>query len=271
MVKKVLIILSFWMSFTPLWSQDFSWNPMRHYDMLGASSWSVDGLENVYIATRKTVTKYDSTGTVKFSQSINALGPMSELVAINPMKLVYFSEEQQTMCFLDNTLSQLDQCAELSDLGIDNATEISESVQANKIWVYDNLNSRLLLIPLDRVYQPQEVGNIRGILGLEEVNEMKERNSRLLLLDQGKGVFELDLYGSLIQFYEDPTILSVDANEQMLFLLHSDKLEIRPFDTNESFLIDLPYAGIQSFAYRNHFFYFQTIEAVYKFRLHFSE
>ena len=254
-----------------LWSQDFSWKSVNTYSFKGESIWSVDGLENVYIAAQRKLTKYDSAMVVKFSQSISALGPMTQLISINPMKLVYFSEQQQTMCFLDNTLSQMDKCVELGDLAIDNATQVSESVQPNKIWIYDNLNSRLLLVSLDRTYQTQEVGNIRGILGLEDVSRMMERNSRLLLLDKQKGVYVLDLYGSLLSYYEDPSIIDVDANEQMLFLLHQNQLEIRPFNSDQSYLIDLPLNGIMSFAYRNHFFYFETGKGVHKFRLHFSE
>ena len=181
-----------------VFSQDdlsFTWHNEINYEIGERETWSVDGLLNVYISKNGAIDKYDSVGTLKFSQSIKALGKMTQLVPINTMKLVHFSEEQQTLCFLDNTLSTLDDCIELIDKNVINASYISSSNQPNKVWVLDNLNSRLLLIPLEGNSQQQEIQNLKGILAIESITQIIERGNNLLVLDPEKGVYVFDMYG----------------------------------------------------------------------------
>ena len=142
----------------------YNWYKEIKYTIGARENWSVDGLLNVYISNDSSIEEYDSVGVLKFAESIKSLGKMTQLVPVNTMKLIHFSEEQQTLCYLDNTLSQLDDCIELADKGVVNATTISSSNQPDKIWVLDNLNSRLLLLPLEGNGQPQEIVNVRGIL-----------------------------------------------------------------------------------------------------------
>ncbi|OFZ55558.1 MAG: hypothetical protein A3D92_13545 [Bacteroidetes bacterium RIFCSPHIGHO2_02_FULL_44_7] len=267
-IQGIFIVLLFSMT---AWSQKGSWIEKQIYPMQADGVWSVDGLENVYIAQFGLINKFDSTGKLKFSQSIKSLGSMTQLVPINTMKLIHFSEEQQTLCYLDNTLSPLDDCIDLTEEGIVNAVMVSESNQPNKIWVLDNLNSRLLLLPLDNVYQTQELVNLRGVLDLNQVTQFVERNNQVVLLDATKGVYIFDLYGSLLDYFPEKNVLAVDANEQMLFLLRADGLYIRSFASGETLRVDVPVTGVIDFAYRNHFFFFRTEKAVHKFALQFSE
>lgn len=252
-------------------AQESSWRKVLDYPASAESVWSVDGLENVFISEFGLINKFDSVGRLKFSQSIKALGNTSRIVPVNTMKLVHFSEEQQSLCYLDNTLTPLDDCIDLSQEGIVNAVMVSGSSQPNKLWILDNLNSRLLLLPLDNVYQPQEVVNLRGTLDINDIVTLKERNNEVLLLDRNKGVYIFDLYGTLLEFIEAKEILDVDANEQLLFLMYRDKMDIRALKTGEMFSVPLPVSGITGFEYRNRFFYFRTANAVHKFALQFSE
>lgn len=268
---RILSLLTVLLLSPTTWSQKGSWSEKQVYPIKDGGVWSIDGLENVYIAQFGLINKFDSTGKLKFSQSIKSLGAMTQLVPVNTMKLIHFSEEQQTICFLDNTLSPLDDCIDLTEEGIVNAGMVSESNQPNKIWVLDNLNSRLLLLPLDNVYQTQELMNLQGVLDLNQVTQFVERNNQVILLDATKGVYIFDLYGSLLDYFPEKDVLAVDANEHMLFLLRADGLYIRSFDSDETLRVDLPVPDARDFAYRNHFFFFRTEYAVHKFALQFSE
>ncbi len=267
----IAMLLSSWILAQPEDSLTYQWSLKRTYAIEPDGVWSVDGLENVYISDFGLINKFDSAGVLKFSQSIKSLGRMTQLVPVNTMKLIHFSEEQQTLCYLDNTLSPLDDCIDLSMEGVVNAGLVSESSQPNKIWVLDNLNSRLLLLPLDNVYQLQEVANLRGVLDISNVSTLKERNNHVLLVDEDKGIYIFDLYGSLLEFIPGKNILDVDANEQMLFTLRKEGMDVRSFSTGEKIRIDLPVSGITGFSYRNRFFFFRTGKTVYKFALQFSE
>ena len=272
-MKKILIIGILLMSLNAM-AQDslnYSWTDVIDYKIGSREAWAVDGLENVYVSKKTTIDKYDSVGVLKFSQSIKSLGRMKQLVPVNTMKLVHFSEEQQTLCYLDNTLTSLDDCIELSNLGVINAILISSSNQPDKIWVLDNINSRLLLIPMEGTNPPQEIMNIRGILDLNEIDQIAERGNHLLLLDAEKGTYVFDVYGTLITLIPEVNVSCVDANEQTIFMLRDNQLIMWSLDNEETLTVDLPIKGVIDFRYKNHYLFLRTMEAVHKFRLQFSE
>jgi hypothetical protein len=274
-MKKLFIIASCigltFLSYSQDDSISYEWKEKTTYSIAENEVWSVDGLENFYVSRKGLIEKYDSIGLLKFSQSIKSLGRMSQMIPVNTMKLMHFSEEQQTLCYFDNTLSSLDDCIDLAEEGIVNATLVSASNQPNKIWVLDNLNSRLLLLSLNNLNQPQELDNIRGVLAIDQISQIAERNNRLFLLDQVKGVYIFDLYGSLLEFIPQESIQQLDANEHTLFTLEETTLQIRAFATGETFSVKLPLEGVYEFIYRNRCFFFRTDSGVHKYELQFSE
>lgn len=233
--------------------------------------WSMDGLENYYLSKSGNITKYDSTGQKLFAQSIKSLGATSSLSPINSMKLVNFSEEQQTLCYFDNTLTMTGDCIELLDRGVENATLMCISNQPNKVWVLDDINSSLILLSLDGTQQNQEIKNLRGILDVDGITMMVERNNRLLLLDEGKGVYIFDVYGSLLEFCDGANSKWIDGNETFLFTLTDGYLTAQPWELGNEGVIKLPIEGVTSFVYLNGFFFLRTATNVHKFALRFSE
>jgi len=274
-MKKIFAIVCFCCLHVLLHAQsdsiDYKWRKKMSYKIGEGEVWSTDGLENFYVSKNGLINKYDSVGALKFSQSIKSLGRMTQMIPVNTMKLVHFSEEQQTLCYFDNTLSAMSDCIELSDKGIVNAVLVSASNQPNKIWVLDNLNSKLVLLGLDNQRQPQEILNLRGVLDIENISQIVEKNSRLYLLDREKGAYIFDLYGSLLEFIPKKSIQQLDANEQTLFTLEGNSLYIRSLQTGESFSVKLPVEGVYELVYRNRCFFFRTDSAVHKFELQFSE
>ena len=216
-------------------SLSYSWKLEEEYAIGEAEEWSVDNLENFYYSENGIINKRTKLGDVTFSQSIKSLGKMSQLVPVNTMKLVHFSEEQQTLCYFDNTLTSMDDCLDLSDENIVNAVLISASSQPNKLWVLDNLNSTLNLLSLDRLNQKQTVKNLKGILQIDEVTQIIEVGSRLYLLDPTNGVYIFDLYGSLIEFIPEKSIQQIAAFENTLFTLRDNLITVRSIGSKDSF------------------------------------
>lgn len=274
-MKLILTITFFLLTYFYGCAQDdsiaYTWKKETRYSIEDSEVWSVDGLENFYVSKNGQIEKYDSVGVLKFSQSIKSLGRMSQMVPVNTMKLVHFSEEQQTLCYFDNTLSLMGDCIDLTIEGIVNAALVSKSNQPNKIWILDDLNSRLLLLSLDNLNQPQELINLSGILNINRIEQIAERGNRLFLLDQKKGVYIFDLYGSLLDFVPLESIQQLDANDETLFTLKNDMLVIRAISTGDSFSVKLPVGKVLEFAYRNRSFFFRTKKSVHKFELQFSE
>jgi len=252
-------------------SLGYQWKELQSYPVKQNEIWHIDVLEYYFTSDNGTINKYSLDGKLMFSQSIKSLGQIKDFVSINTSKLIHFSEEQQTLCYFDNTLTALDDCVDLADEGLVNVTMISASSQPNKVWVFDRFNSRLLLLSLNGLNQQQEIMNIIGTLDIKEVSQIKERGNRLFVVDPIKGVYIFDVYGSLIEFVPEVGVIQVDGHEKAMFTLHENELSVRFFDSGKSQSVALPIHGITGFMYRNQHFFFKANETVHKFELQISK
>ncbi|HIP32457.1 MAG TPA: hypothetical protein EYG86_06835 [Crocinitomicaceae bacterium] len=266
-----LFIITFLL--TTAFAQDsisYSWENKGTINIHENETWALDAFENIYLSNNGTINKFDSEGALMFSQSIKSLGDMKQLVLVNTMKLVHFSEDQQTLCYFDNTLSPMDDCIDLAEENIVNASLVCSSAQPDKIWVLDNLNSTLNLLSLDRTNQSQQIRNLKGILNIGNISQMKESGNRLYLLDQSKGVYIFDMYGSLIEFIEDKSIQYFEVVGSTLFTLMDDVIHIHAVDRDDVILVSLPVGGVLELKAENETLYFRTDKNVHKFKLVFQ-
>ena len=149
-------------------------NEEKNFTFLKAFSvWNIDELQNLYLIQGSTLIKCDSSGKQLFSQSIKSIGNVAQIEPINALKIAVFSEEQQSICLFDNTLTLNGECNYLDKYGIRNAKLIARSNRPNLFWIYDQFNSTLLLIDIISNKTIQKVDNIKGlILKGEEENEV---------------------------------------------------------------------------------------------------
>lgn len=169
----------------------------KNYTYLKAFSvWNIDELQNVYLIQGSTLIKCDSSGKQLFSQSIKSIGNVAQIEPINALKIAVFSEEQQSICLFDNTLTLNGECNYLDKYGIRNAKLISRSNRPNLFWIYDQFNSTLLLIDIISNKTIQKVDNIKGLIlkGEEEneVEKIQEFNNHLYLIDSKETIYEFD-------------------------------------------------------------------------------
>ena len=164
--------------------------------MKAFSVWNIDELQNLYLIQGSTLVKCDSSGKQLFSQSIKSNGNVAQIEPINALKIAVFSEEQQSICLFDNTLTLNGECNYLDKYGIRNAKLIARSNRPNLFWIYDQFNSTLLLIDIISNKTIQKVDNIKGlILKGEEENEVEriqEFNNHLYLFDSKETIYEFD-------------------------------------------------------------------------------
>lgn len=228
--------------------------------------WNMDVLGNHLVSFNGTISKIDTSGKVKYTQSIRSYGKTAQMVSINAMKLVHFSEEQQTLCFLDNTLTSSENCLELTDHEIINATFVSASSQPDKIWVMDQLNSTLYQLPIIGNDPTRQIGNLSGLLNFSTVSQIKEAGNKLYLRTS-EGIFILDIYGSLIDVIRKEKIDYFDANESHIYLLSEGKLDIRQVRTGATTTITLPIPEVFQVKIVNGALFARTPKNVHKFEL----
>ena len=107
-----------------------------------AKAISADHLQNTYVITEDNeVIKYNAAGDVLFRFNDNTQGELTFLDPSNPLNLLLFYPDFQTLIILDRTLSEQTRL-NLLDLDIPQVTSMGWS-RDNQIWIYDDLNFKL--------------------------------------------------------------------------------------------------------------------------------
>jgi hypothetical protein len=254
-------------------AQDTTWVHKQSYVADSSSSWSVDAFQNVFITTKDLVQKYDSVGVLKFSQSQKSIGRVSEIAPVNTMKIFLFSEEQQLVCILDNTLTNSVDCIDLSAADFLNVTHVAASSQSDKIWVFDQSNSNLNLMSLTvkTKTQNQSIFNLNGILNVQSFSFMLEQNQRLFLVDSLKGVFVFDMYGTLINSFAYEGVIGVYESEGKTFIATKNKMIIIDINKTIPLEFELPFKDAESFMKIGNSFFFKEKNEIKKYLLLFTK
>ncbi len=222
--------------------------------------WNVDELQNLYLIQGNTLIKFDSSGKQLFSQSIKSIGNVAQIEPINALKIAVFSEEQQSICLFDNTLTLNGECNYLDKFGIRNAKFIARSNRPNLFWIYDQFNSTLLLIDIISNKTIQKVDNIKGLIlkGDEEneVEKIQEFNNHLYLFDSKETIYEFDQLMTLsgefkyhskkIVFWENQ-LIEMEGNKTWITTLINK--EIKTFTSTDRNPKDIKIKG--KFLYMN--------------------
>ena len=203
-------------------------------------AWTVDNIDNLIVVEGNIINKYDSTGNRTFTQSIKSIGEISKIEPINTLKLLVFSEEQQCICILDNTLSINGKCKYLDEFGIRNAKVVATSNRPNLVWVYDQFNSSLYLIDIIQSKVIQLVENFSGIAKLKsEVIAIQEYDNHLFLSDN-TGIYEFDMMLNWVNYYEIPSISTFQIWKKMVFFTSNQQLMFQFLQGNYSKAVNAP-------------------------------
>ena len=267
---RILLFLSLFCGLT-VRAQDSTsnWVLLKEYPLVEDAIWNVDILQNVYIVHDRMIMKYDSSGVKKFSQSIKSIGQVKEIMPINTMKLVLFSEDQQVLCMLDNTLTMTEDLIDLSEFNIVNASLATTSSQSEKIWILDQLNSRLLLLDLAGKMQFQEVRNLKGVLNASGITSMIESNGHLFLLNDNYSFYEFDMYGTLVNAIgsAEESMASKShlfPSENKIFWLSDNRLYATDYEGYTT-IVTLPKEGFLEFKKVGDIYYFRTADKILKY------
>ncbi len=258
----MLILLSFFSFFG--FSQDSSnFIPLSSLITL-STAWDIDEIGNTIIVEANQLKKYDPKGNLLFTQSIKTIGNISKLDARNPMKILFFSEEQQLVGVLDNSLTFQGENFDLSTFSLNYVQTFSASFQNNKFWVYDQENSTLELLSTNN-QQSVKIENLKSLLGYNEVTQLIEEGNFLYLYDKTKGIYKLDNYGNLIDFISNQIGTYMHIEKNIIYVLCGDKILAYSEKEPIPLFLSLPNRDIIQFKKQGAFFYFLEKNKLSKF------
>jgi hypothetical protein len=143
-------------------------------------TWSIDGQNNLLVVSENNIQKKEIKGERRFNQTFKSLGNIQSISPINAMKILLFSDVQQSLAIVDNTLTQQGDIIDLSELGFSNVVFICASNRPNLIWVFDQFRSSLNLVDFQKSQILQSIQNVetKG----NSILEMKEYQDHLYVL-----------------------------------------------------------------------------------------
>lgn len=244
---------------------EFTWKQLWKKEVKN-STIAIDQYLHLYYTDNQTIYKVDSTGKQIFSQSSKNWSSISAIDARNPMKVLLFSEDQQLIEYLDNTLTKQQESVDLNQEGFSMVDKVVSSAQPNKVWLFDSDNSKIVLF--SKLYkQQQQIDNIFGLLSISAIDQLLEHNNQLFILDETRGVFVLDMYGTLLHYYDLKNVQYIAAENEYLYYLQQGKLFFYHLRTKEKGEIQLPISPVISFQKIGARMYLQTAKEIIAFSL----
>jgi hypothetical protein len=250
------------------WSQTIDLELIKEFNFKEEiNNWTIDNIGNLIVQQGNTITKIDSSGKQTFTQSIKSLGEISQISAINSMKIVLFSSEQQSICLLDNTLTINGQCKYMDQYDISFAKFIAVSNRPNLVWIYDQLNSSILLIDLIQDKIIQKIENFAGIASIKsELIGMEEHQNKLYLYDSVQ-IYEFDLMLNWSNTFTK-TASKFSFSKDNIIGLNNQTMTFTSISSNENNkLSSKTLSEFQDFRVSGTDFYFSGEKKISKFKL----
>lgn len=248
-----------------IFSQE-NWELLESVETGSIQAWDVDPMSKVIYAKSDALIKLDSSFNIQFTQSVKEFGAVTKIDARHSLKTLIFSEDQQSIAFIDNTLTFQKGIKDLSLLEVSYATNVSYSGQTNRYWVFDDDNSKLLLVDESR-RAPQVMENLQGTLGSLSLYQLMEMENVLLLFDRSLGIYLFDIYGSMIDFIETINAKSIHYEDGRLYYMTDDELVRINIKNRNVVRIPLPEKELVSFRVLSSYIFFQTPTHIKKYFL----
>jgi hypothetical protein len=187
-----------------------------------------DQLSNVYlISAQNAVEKYDSSGRQLTRYSNNRLGRAERLDASNPLKILVWYPDFQTLVWLDRNLTELG-ILSLSEAGFAMPAAIAAASDGN-LWLYDESLFRLLKVsPEGNVLVESQDFNllfpkITRVAGIKEspaeITAAGAQGNEVFLMTESDGIHRFNIFGAYLGQWQPHNAALLDFSPALKLLL----------------------------------------------------
>ena len=201
------LVLSGFFTHTPTCAQAPDSLHLRQSFAMVAAFAAGDHLSNTYLLSDKNaLIKFDSTGTAVATYTNQRLGLATSVDAANPLKLLVWYPDFQTVVWLDRTLSEMGRM-QFSALGRYAISTVAMSADGN-IWAFDESVSTALKLNLsgELLLESQPLSAAIGVRF--SATRIRDNGQTIALADPQSGLCSLDQFGALQRF--DPGLKTAD-------------------------------------------------------------
>ncbi|MCF6350171.1 MAG: hypothetical protein L3J23_03950 [Flavobacteriaceae bacterium] len=217
----------------------------------------IDNQENIYYIKNNILYKKMNSKTITYSNL--HLGKISSIDIINPLKIVVFYKNFNSIIILDDALNELSNNIDFNNILFKNISFVGTSTNSN-LWLFSEEDNNLMLFD----YITKKV-----VLTKQLDSEFKflkacsnYQNIWLILEDK---ILKYNAYGSLIAQYNSKKIERAVATKNGLIYKNKGNL-YQLFDTNKSELIAIDKDQIikNFYSKNNNLLYFFDGNVIYK-------
>lgn len=219
-----------------------------------------DGLGNNYYIKNNVFIKQDAARTWEYKNV--ALGKITSVDYINPLKIVVFYEDFNTIIILDN---QLNEIQKLNLFEIDNtifASKIGMASQ-NQFWIYNTLTQQILLFD----YLKNTSKNIGNPIP-ENIKYTQSDFNNFYWIDEINNWYSINIFGKVTLLANIPPFekIQIVDNEELLFL-KDNTLYCLNNKSKTIFEIEIVEKSFQNFYYKDQILAIFTNQQIKNFKL----
>jgi hypothetical protein len=244
-MKKLLFIFFFFIVFIKnASSQDIIPMALDSVSIKADKFFGFDGYKNYYFIKDNVVIKKSSTGTMQFQDL--SLGEVTKVDILNPLKIIVFYENFNTIVVLDNQMNEVDRInlSERSRSIVITAVGVADQ---DKLWLFNSVDQKLALYDLKSKFY-QEIGvPING-----QINYYQTDYNYFQWISNYGQWLNCDRYGKIRIVCElDRADAYQIIGPNKIMILNGNALFVRDFITNKQTKIQIVEKSFRNFYYKD--------------------
>ncbi len=202
-------------------------------------TFEVDRFGDFYGVNNNTFFKISNNTSERINYSNNLLGKPQQIDVRNPLQLILYYKNNNTLIYLNNTLDEIRSPISLDDLEFYNSGLICSS-NLGGIWFYDHFKKRLYYINKYLEIEIESVDLETIIQKIDAPNYLIESQSKVYLNIPNKSILEFNQNGELISKINILTQKVIAVQNENIFYLHADSLGSYHILTKNNYIVPLP-------------------------------
>jgi hypothetical protein len=228
--------------------------------------WTSDEWGQLYQWKDNTVWLQNEQNQQPFQETYKILGDISDIQPINGLRGLLFSENQQMLGLVDNTLQLQEGIIAFYELDFSSVSKIAASSRPDFIWIFDQYRERLILYNFKQAEVIQIVDNCFGDSKDAQIVQFFEFQQNLICLLSDGRYFEYDRNLTLVKKLTLAPGLTLFGFQNEIWLQDQNYIEkLKP--SIHSGRIELPTPSYQQLQVLQDLFYFQQGQKIKVFRL----
>jgi hypothetical protein len=228
--------------------------------------WTSDEWGQLYQWKGNTIWLQQNQNQVPFQETFKILGEITDIQAISGLRALVFSEGQQMMGIMDNTLQVKEGLLAFFDFDFSNITQVAISNRPDFIWLFDQYRERLILFNINTAQAVQLVDNCFGGIQDAQIIQFFEFQQNLIChLSDGR-FYEFDRNLTLVKKLTLTPNLTLFGYQNEIWLQDQNWIEkLKP--SIHSSRIVMPTQNYQQLQVLQDRFYFQQGRKISVYRL----